>query len=91
MPRCVFKAITGYDCPGCGSQRAFHALLHGNVYEAFVLNPAVFALVPLAVLYALAEWCGCSRLRGWLVNRYALCLLVAAIVLWTVARNVYIC
>ena len=29
FPRCVFLSLTGYKCPGCGSQRAIHALLHG--------------------------------------------------------------
>lgn len=28
FPRCVFNALTGYYCPGCGSQRAIHSLLH---------------------------------------------------------------
>jgi len=28
FPRCMFNSITGYYCPGCGSQRAIHSLLH---------------------------------------------------------------
>ena len=39
-PVCAFKYLTGYDCPGCGSQRAFHALLHGRVAEAWVIVEA---------------------------------------------------
>ena len=42
-PRCVFHAVTGLDCPGCGSTRAMHALLHGRVGEAFRYNPMLFA------------------------------------------------
>ena len=42
-PRCVFKSLTGYECPGCGSTRAAHALLHGRVGEAFRHNPFIFA------------------------------------------------
>ncbi len=34
-PRCLFKLITGYECPGCGSQRAFHSLLHGDIAAAW--------------------------------------------------------
>ena len=42
-PRCVFHTLTGLDCPGCGSTRALHALLHGRVGEAFRYNPILFA------------------------------------------------
>ena len=44
-PRCVFHLATGLDCPGCGSTRAMHQLLHGNVAAAFRLNPILFALM----------------------------------------------
>lgn len=47
FPKCPFKALTGLDCPGCGSQRAVHALLHGHVDEAFRQN----ALIPIAIPY----------------------------------------
>lgn len=33
-PRCHFKALTGFDCPGCGFQRALHAALHGDFATA---------------------------------------------------------
>lgn len=48
-PRCVFKAATGWDCPGCGSTRAVHQLLHGNVAAAFRLNPFLFLLGAVAL------------------------------------------
>lgn len=38
MPKCIFKLVTGYDCPGCGFQRAIHALLHGHIAEAIRYN-----------------------------------------------------
>lgn len=47
FPKCVFYVATGFFCPGCGSQRALHALLHGHVGEAFGQN----ALVVLALPY----------------------------------------
>ena len=39
--------MTGFDCPGCGSQRAFHELLHFNFRKAFAQN----ALFVLAIPY----------------------------------------
>ncbi|WP_186991081.1 DUF2752 domain-containing protein [Constantimarinum furrinae] len=49
---CPFKLITGYDCPGCGSQRAIHQLLHGNIVAAFHLNPLLILSLPL-IFYGL--------------------------------------
>jgi len=45
-PRCVFHSITGLACPGCGSLRAVHNLLHGEFAAAFRLNPLMMILLP---------------------------------------------
>ena len=39
FPPCPFHALTGWQCPGCGSLRAAHCLLHGEFIAAFRLNP----------------------------------------------------
>ena len=48
FPRCAFNSLTGYYCPGCGSQRAIHSLLHlniaGVVGNNFLFLPAVVAV-----------------------------------------------
>jgi len=33
-PQCPFRALTGYDCPGCGITRALHSALHGELLQA---------------------------------------------------------
>lgn len=43
---CTFYKYTGYQCPGCGGQRAFKALLHGDLHAAASNNILVFILVP---------------------------------------------
>src|SRR5438105_3347576 len=43
MP-CLYKKLIGIDCPGCGIQRSFVKLLSGDIYESFMIYPA---LVPL--------------------------------------------
>lgn len=48
-PRCFFRAVTGWDCPGCGGLRATHQLLRGHVGEAFALNPLLVITVPLLI------------------------------------------
>lgn len=53
-PLCPFWAMTGLYCPGCGTLRASHRLLHGRVGDAFSLNPLTMLLVPVA-LYLFAS------------------------------------
>jgi hypothetical protein len=52
FPPCVFRQLTGLQCPGCGSTRALHQLLHGHFVTAFTLNPLFVIAIPL-LLYAL--------------------------------------
>lgn len=46
-PFCVFHRMTGLQCAGCGSLRALHQLLHGNVLEALRLNALTVLALPL--------------------------------------------
>lgn len=55
MPRCPFYELTGWLCPGCGSQRAIHALLHMNISQAFNFNPLLIIALPYVVLGGLLQ------------------------------------
>ncbi len=46
FPACFFKKITGFDCPGCGGQRALHDLLHLRFQEAIDHNLLLVAGSP---------------------------------------------
>jgi len=46
-PRCLFYTLTGLSCPGCGSLRAMHHLLHGHWTAAFHCNPLLIVLLPI--------------------------------------------
>jgi Protein of unknown function (DUF2752) len=46
-PVCPFHQLTGLWCPGCGTSRALHQLLHGNVVAAFYFNPLAVSLLPV--------------------------------------------
>lgn len=36
----------GFYCAGCGTMRALHQLLHGNLYAALKLNPLLIIALP---------------------------------------------
>ena len=54
FPRCPVHWLTGLHCPGCGTQRALHALLHGRVAEAIGFNLLAALYAPL-VSFGLIE------------------------------------
>ena len=51
FPSCPFHTFTGLYCPGCGSQRAFHALLNGDITSALGYNMLFVLFLPF-MLYS---------------------------------------
>ena len=51
---CPIKYITGISCAGCGMSRAWIALLHFNIHEAFMYHP-LFFLPPVVVIFMLPK------------------------------------
>ena len=78
-PRCVFHALTGWQCPGCGTTRALHHLLHGDVAGAFRLNPMLFAVAPFTAVSLRSRRFVLHPAAGWSA-------LAVTIVYW-IARN----
>ncbi len=52
-PICPFLGMTGYHCPGCGTLRAIHQLLHGNILSALGYNPLALLSLPF-IAYSFA-------------------------------------
>ena len=90
FPPCPFRVATGWHCPGCGSLRAFHALLHGDAARALALNPVAILAAPLLACGALREtlrWIRGAdpiryRLPAWSIRAW-----VALLVGFAVLRN----
>ncbi len=59
-PVCPFLAVSGLYCPGCGSLRAMHDLLHGDLAGALARNPLAVLAVPYLVLALVT-----ALLRAW--------------------------
>lgn len=88
-PKCLFHEMTGWYCPGCGSTRALHCLLHGEFREALRNNAlAVFALPLLGGIFLARA----VRRRPPMAARQSklgwLGLLLAGIVVFGVVRNI---
>ena len=90
FPPCPVRYLTGWYCPGCGSLRAIHQLLHGNLTAAWAMNPLTVVMLPF-LMYGFASF-ALFQIRGhglpqpflravWI---RALC---AAIILFGIARN----
>jgi hypothetical protein len=89
FPPCVFHALTGLHCPGCGSLRALHALLHGDVAQALAFNPLTTAALPLLLLGFVREArrIASGRDLAWRVPAWMIYGLLALLVVFGIARN----
>ena len=90
FPPCPLNKLTGLHCPGCGTTRALHHLLHGRVGRAFDYNPLLVASMPWIVYalgrdgyrFVLPRPTASRRLRPW-----ALWTIAAVVIAYGVARN----
>lgn len=90
-PRCPFKMVTGLSCPGCGTQRALHALFSGNPGEVLRYNAALIPFILLALLYGAVELAPrrFAGLRRQLLSRTAALTVAGALALWWLLRNLF--
>lgn len=88
--KCPFKFLTGLDCPGCGAQRALHALLQGSFVEAFWYNPFLWLVMPYLLALLLTMFLGeatSPRFYSWLRSRSIVRLYLLLFLFWWVFRN----
>jgi hypothetical protein len=57
-PPCPFHEITGYYCPGCGSLRSLHQLLHAHPLKALSLNPLMILSLPFLSYILISDYLG---------------------------------
>ncbi|MBB4034666.1 hypothetical protein GGR21_000553 [Dysgonomonas hofstadii] len=92
FPVCPFHYLTGYDCPGCGSQRALHHLSHLHLREAFLSNPLLIIAIPFLISGIYLEYFGGKErhpeIRKALYSKRAVYIILAIIILFWIGRNV---
>lgn len=92
FPRCPSKSLLGLECAGCGSQRALHHLLNGNLKAAFQEN---LLIIPFMIYMALGYGYGFirnpgARLQGWqklLFGKWAMRFIIVLVLAYTIYKN----
>ncbi len=94
FPKCGFFVLTGYKCPGCGTQRALHHLLQGDFFGAFKQNALAFLSVPYLIMLFLAHYSQrffqkFPRTASALKSYVSTLMAVVAIFVFWIARNIW--
>ena len=91
FPKCPFHQLTGLQCPGCGSQRALHQLLHLNIAGAFHYNALMVLCIPLIGFLLFAELFATRfpRLHQAAHNTWFSWGILAIVLLWWLLRNIF--
>lgn len=87
--QCFFYKTTGLYCPGCGGQRAFHSLLHGNFQRAFHYNLLIYLMIPLVAAKFYEEIFEKKLIPSFLFSKQFLIILIIFVVIFTVLRNIH--
>lgn len=92
MPKCPFYLLTGYQCPGCGIQRAVHQLLHLNLHKAFEYNMFVFILAPYILSLIIVTWFDpkekLKKLKNICYSSTTIYIYLVLMVVWWIIRNI---
>lgn len=89
FPQCPFHLLTGWFCPGCGSQRALSSLLHGNVFEAMHNNILMVAFLPFLLYSAFVNlrYADARKMKLLYAPFFVKVVLVTIICFWVI-RNI---
>lgn len=88
---CPFNFLMGFYCPGCGTLRALHQLLHGNVFAAIKLNALTVFFVPF-IGYSFVSYIT-TGIKGWslpkvFIPAVLIWILLGAVILFGILRNI---
>lgn len=88
---CVFRKLTGYLCPGCGTTGMCLNFLKLDFKAAFEYNEAVFCLLPLLAFVigrSVYLYIRYDRRQDKVIN--VICyVIIGVLVVWGIARNIW--
>lgn len=91
FPSSPFRELTGLFCPGCGTLRGLHQLLHGNLEAAFGFNPFMVLCLPFMfysyISYTMEVILGRQLYKPFIHPKLISCLLYSIIAYWFL-RNI---
>ena len=89
MPKCLWKMATGTDCPGCGSQRMAHALMHADLRAAWTANAYALCMLPVIAFLLWLEVCreNYPRIYGVVHSPAVIWSLAGSVLVWWIVRN----
>ena len=76
---CPSRKYLHIQCPGCGLQRSFVALLQGHPLDSFVLYPATVPIIVLFIFLCLHLWYRYRNGALWLRRIYLFCAAVVVL------------
>ncbi|MGV6832340.1 MAG: DUF2752 domain-containing protein [bacterium] len=91
FPRCFLRSTTGLHCPGCGSQRALHSILHGNIIEGLRKNMLIglaFIVVIYEIYIVLTKMLFNAHPKNILQNKNTTIVILIIVVLFFILRNI---
>lgn len=56
MLPCLSKTLFGFECMGCGFQRAFFLVFKGHFVDAFLMYPAIYPLLMLGSIIIISRF-----------------------------------
>ncbi len=65
---CMFRHLTGIDCPGCGLTRSFVHMAQADICQAFRFNamgPILYVICLLQIPYRISEYYGLWKSSHW--------------------------
>ena len=90
-PKCPFKLVTGLQCPGCGIQRALHALLQGRFLDAIHYNYFLLFSGPYIISFGIRALLPKGKVKDKLTSiiedKRLIWLYIILFFVWFVLRN----
>ena len=88
---CVFRLVTGWNCPGCGVTRMLISLFRLDLKSAYSHNAVLLCILP-ALVAVILRWIylyiryGSYRLKQ--IDRIVCIVLIAILSIWGIVSNI---